>query len=566
MKPEGVLAGGARRDAYHIVKDQCIGYVLERANLTTNLSRALPSSCLDVQRLGCERLGREGILGLLGAGNEGARGTFAPSNVTCVTPDPDVTFAFPTKFREVILSDRRHAWALTNLVKRGFLDSERYHLGVGIRERHTVPTYRRQFASRGWAAAVASVMSSLPRSTWTGGRRLPAPQPLHMSERLRRRLQDPLAHAVHPHPAILGAMYAKAFMSMPNSVPVQTPWWPTLCLALLVQVDAIERGTLIEHDPSTGPADRSLSYPPSWFRIGVLAFHGVAARAFVLAFISGISSYPAAAIGVPLTDVPTFLRPYEMCTTPRVHEVPWEAFPFPSRHLMKGFTVCQVPTQLLLTGAHTGTQGTPLTPMIGNASSAPPLGSELTPQRTSSATDSMGARRLERLIGPRKHAHLPLARALKRGDWHCSPVQAAIAEVMTRPCTQAGTCYPFEAAPGASVSPGRCATGRSSLPGLLPSPDFFPPLLWSFDSMSWDVGDMNPGELHFMLQMALHSPSGSVFCPSVHMKTAAPERRQHMYRRAVRVQMVSLSFRPCGHHFLATLRPKMVRAAAVRAG
>lgn len=37
--------------------------------------------------------------------------------------------------------------------------------------------------------------------------------------------------------------------------------------------------------------------------------------------------------------------------------------------------------------------------------------------------------------------------------------------------------------------------------------------------MSWDIGDMNPGELHFMLQMALHSPSGSVFCPSVHMKS-----------------------------------------------
>lgn len=73
--------------------------------------------------------------------------------------------------------------------------------------------------------------------------------------------------------------------------------------------------------------------------------------------------------------------------------------------------------------------------------------------------------RPERLIGPRKHAHLPLARALKRGDWHCSPVQAAIAEVMTRPCTQAGTCYPFEAAPGASVSPGRfvqIAVGSSS--------------------------------------------------------------------------------------------------------
>lgn len=79
MKPEGVLAGGARRDAYHIVKDRCIGYVLERANLTTNLSRALPSSCLDVQRLGCERLGREGILGLLGAGNEGARVAWEPA-------------------------------------------------------------------------------------------------------------------------------------------------------------------------------------------------------------------------------------------------------------------------------------------------------------------------------------------------------------------------------------------------------------------------------------------------------------------------------------------------------
>lgn len=79
-----------------------------------------------------------------------------------------------------------------------------------------------------------------------------------MSERLRRRLQDPLAHAVHPHPAILGAMYAKAFMSMQTVCPCKHrggPLFAWRCLFKLMQLNGAPLLNMIRpQDPLTGPS------------------------------------------------------------------------------------------------------------------------------------------------------------------------------------------------------------------------------------------------------------------------------------------------------------------------